>query len=135
MLKSKVLSLASAYKEQLDENVEYYKNVDFKKQLKFYQNEAFNWASKMLGQTRAKASKWECRIVATFWLFGLIFTIPMMTFLAFFWWLKTKKETEAIATTLVPENERKTILITGAPLTKGNLLASGLGFSRDFWHA
>jgi hypothetical protein len=81
MSKDTILSLASAYKDQLEENVTYYK-LELENQSKFYQTEAFSWASTILGQIRAKVSKLECRIVATFWLFGLVCTMPMMSFLA-----------------------------------------------------
>jgi hypothetical protein len=56
MSKDTILSLASAYKDQLEENVTYYK-LELENKSKFYQTEAFSWASTIFGQIRANFLK------------------------------------------------------------------------------
>ena len=78
-------------------------------------------------------SVWSYRIFAWVWLVCLLYTAPyVLTVAAISWytsrygwpllkWFRPKTKLPQITYTL-PENERKTILITGCTTTKGKLL-------------
>lgn len=90
-----------------------------KQKAAFYQVEALGYSAKAKDSLRYLKKVWKCRLQAFLWLTGLLYSAPLTIFASFALWLKLKLGGKIDTPEFLPENERKTVLITGAPLTKG----------------
>ena len=90
-----------------------------KQRVAFYQVEALGYSAKAKEGLSHLKKVWKCRLQALLWIIGLLWSAPLTIFASSIFWLKLKMGGKIGTPEFLPENERKTVLITGAPFTKG----------------
>ena len=87
--------------------------------VKYYRAELESQWSKNVKKIYSIKEIWKCRFLAVLWLYGLFWSIPVCLFLAVGFWIQSWNRQKI--SKLIPKDQRKTVLLTGASSTKGML--------------